>query len=121
MTELKKAFMDILIENGIELKVSSCLPDRSLAVGLAWIASRVGCQTSGSIAKWALRYVIGPIGIMILWFGLGQVFSRGETLIPLVLRYVRYSLVGFWITAGAPWLFFHFKLVSPQIWDARLL
>ena len=93
-----------------------------LTVGIAWIASRGGYQTAGSLEKRALRYVIGLIGIMILWFGLRQVFPHGETLIPLVLRYIRYSLVGFWITAGAPWLFFHFKLVSPpKIWDAPLL
>jgi hypothetical protein len=85
-----------------------------LAAGIAWITSRGGYQTSGSIEKRALRYVIGLIGIMILWFGLGQIFPRGETLIPLVLRYIRYSLVGFWVMAGAPWLFFHFKLVSPS-------
>jgi hypothetical protein len=81
-----------------------------LAAGAAWMASRGGYETSGPLEKRALRYVIGLIGIMILWYGLGEVFPRGETLIPLVLRYIRYSLVGFWVTAGAPWLFFHFKL-----------
>lgn len=81
-----------------------------LAAGAAWIASRGGYETSGPLEQRALRYVIGLIGIMILWYGLGEIFPRGETLIPLVLRYIRYSLVGFWVTAGAPWLFFHFKL-----------
>jgi membrane-associated phospholipid phosphatase len=82
-----------------------------LAAGAAWIASRGGYDASGSVEKRALRYVIGLIGIMVLWYGLGEVFPRGETVIPLILRYIRYSLVGFWVTAGAPWLFFHFKLV----------
>jgi membrane-associated phospholipid phosphatase len=86
-----------------------------LAAGMAWIASRGGYQTSGPLQKRALRYVVGLIGIMILWFGLGQIFPRGETMIPLVLRYIRYMLVGFWVMAGAPWLFFHFKLVSSKI------
>jgi uncharacterized membrane protein YhaH (DUF805 family) len=83
-----------------------------LAAGAAWIASRGGYETSGSVEKRALRYVIGLIGIMILWYGLGEVFPRGETVLPLILRYIRYAFVGLWITAGAPWLFFHFKLVS---------
>ena len=83
-----------------------------LAAGVAWIASRGGYQTAGPMDKRALRYVIGLIGIMVLWYGLGDVFPRGETMIPLVLRYIRYSLVGFWVTAGAPWLFFHFKLAD---------
>jgi hypothetical protein len=81
-----------------------------LATGAAWIAWLGGYETSGPLEKRALRYVIGLIGIVILWYGLGEVFPRGETWIPLVLRYIRYSLVGFWVTAGAPWLFFHFKL-----------
>jgi hypothetical protein len=82
-----------------------------LAAGAAWIAARGGYQASGPLEKRALRYVIGLVGIMILWFGLGQVFPDGESVIPLILRYLRYSLVGFWVTAGAPWLFFHFNLV----------
>jgi hypothetical protein len=56
--------------------------------------------------------VIGLVGIMILWIGLGEIFPGGEALIPLILRYIRYSLVGLWVMAGAPWLFFHFKLAE---------
>jgi len=82
-----------------------------LAAGAAWIASRGAFKTEGPIEKRALRYVIGLIGIAILWFWLGKVFPDGETVVPLILRFVRYSLVGFWVTAGAPWLFFHFNLV----------
>jgi membrane-associated phospholipid phosphatase len=83
-----------------------------LAAGAAWIASRGGYQASGPLEKRAFRYAIGLIGIMVLWIGLGEVFPRGEALIPLILRYVRYSLVGLWVMAGAPWLFFHFKLAD---------
>ena len=87
-----------------------------LAVGAAWIASRGGFQTAGPLEKRALRYVIGLMGIIVLWFGLGQVFPDGETVLALILRYVRYFLVGFWVTGGAPRLFFHFKLVrSPKM------
>jgi len=83
-----------------------------LSAGVAWIGSRGGYQASGAVGKRALRYVIGLIGILILWFGLGQIFPRDETLISYILRYMRYSLVGFWVIAGAPWLFFHFKLAE---------
>jgi PAP2 superfamily len=83
-----------------------------LSAGAAWIAARGGYQASGPVEKRALRYVIGLIGILILWFGLGQVFPRDETLISYILRYFRYSLVGFWVIAGAPWLFFHFRLAE---------
>ena len=82
-----------------------------LAVGAAWIISRGGFQIAGALGERALRYVIGLIGIILLWFGLGQIFPDGDTAVPLILRFVRYSLVGFWVTGGAPWLFFHFNLV----------
>jgi hypothetical protein len=50
------------------------------------------------------------MGILILWRGLGAIFPRDENLISYLLRYFRYTLVGLWISAAAPWLFFHFKL-----------
>ncbi len=81
-----------------------------MAAGVAWIASRGGYRAGGPVGERALRYVIGLIGVIILWEGLGALLPRGETWLPLTLRYLRYSLVGFWVTAGAPWLFFHFKL-----------
>jgi len=84
-----------------------------LAAGTAWMVYRGGYQASGPLEKRALRYVTGLLGIMVLWIGLGELFPRGETVLPLILRYVRYSLVGLWVMAGAPWLFFHFKLADP--------
>jgi len=83
-----------------------------LAAGAAWIASRGGYQASGPVEKRALRYIVGLIGVLILWMGLGEVFPREANLVSYLLRYLRYSLVGFWVTAGAPWLFFHFKLAG---------
>ncbi|HSB02660.1 MAG TPA: phosphatase PAP2 family protein [Anaerolineales bacterium] len=80
------------------------------ALGAAWIASRGGYQADGPLAKRALRYAIGLIGVLILWEGLGAVLPRGETWLPLTLRYLRYTLVGFWMIGGAPGLFFHFNL-----------
>ena len=56
------------------------------------------------------------IGVLILWEGLGAVLPKGETWLPLILRYIRYTLVGFWMIGAAPWLFFHFKLArKPNI------
>jgi hypothetical protein len=62
--------------------------------------------------KRALRYIVGLIGILILWMGLGQVFPDHADLTSYILRYVRYSLVGFWVAGGAPWLFFRIKLAD---------
>ena len=83
-----------------------------VAFGLAWIMSRGGYQADGPVGKRALRFVIGLIGVLILWRGLGLVFPGGENLVSYLLRYIRYMLVGFWIIGGAPWLFFRFKLAD---------
>jgi len=83
-----------------------------LAVGVAWMAARGGYQASGPLEKRALRYVIGLIGIVILWMGLGQVFPDNADMISYLLRYLRYTLVGFWVSGGAPWLFLRFNLAD---------
>jgi len=43
------------------------------------------------------RYLIGVIGLLVLYLGLRQVLPEGE-----VFRYLRYAAVGFWISYGAP-------------------
>jgi hypothetical protein len=83
-----------------------------IALGLVWIASRGGYQASGTAAQRGLRFVVGLIGVLVLWRGLGLVFPAGEDLLAYSLRYLRYTFVGFWIFAGAPWLFFRIKLAE---------
>jgi len=81
-----------------------------LLAGIAWLAPRGGWQASGPVWMRASRYLVGLIGVLVIWYGLGLVFPRGEALLPIVLRYVRYSLLGLWVTAGAPLVFMKLKL-----------
>ena len=83
-----------------------------MAVGAAWIMSLGGYQASGPVGKRALCYVIGLIGILIFYMGLGVLFPRGVGFIFYLLRYVRYALVGWWVAGGAPWIFVRFKLAE---------
>lgn len=83
-----------------------------LAAGAIWLEKKGGFSTRGTSCQLLLRYFIGLLGVIILWFGLGQVFPRGVTIGPYVLRYVRYSLVGFWVTGMAPYLFRKLGLAS---------
>lgn len=85
-----------------------------LAAGLAWMNSMGGYQASGPVWKRALRYVVGLVGVLIFWMGLGAVFPRGDGLLVYALRFIRYTLVGWWVTGGAPWLFQHFNLTTPS-------
>lgn len=81
-----------------------------LAAGLAWIQRRGGYQVRGPFTKRALCYIVGLIGVLVFWQGLGFVFPRGDGLLEYSLRFLRYALVGGWVTAGAPWLFAKLKL-----------
>lgn len=83
-----------------------------LAAGIAWLATRGGYQASGPVEKRALRFVVGLIGVMILWRGLALFLPDNADLISYIFRYLRYTLVGFWVSGGAPWLFFRFKLAD---------
>ncbi len=81
-----------------------------LAAGSAWILRRGGYQASGPVWKRALCYVIGLIGVLILWRGLGAVLPGGDAFAFYTLRYLRYFLVGAWVAAGAPWVFMRLNL-----------
>jgi membrane-associated phospholipid phosphatase len=83
-----------------------------LAAGAAWIMSKGGYQASGPVGQRAIRYVIGLIGVLILYMGLGAIFPRGDGFIFYLLRYVRYVLISLWVTGGAPWVFVRFKLAK---------
>ena len=83
-----------------------------LAAGAAWIMSMGGYQAAGPIEKRAIRYVIGLIGVLILYMGLGAIFPRGDGFIFYLLRYIRYALLGWWVSGGAPWVFVRFKLAE---------
>ena len=67
---------------------------------------------AGSLGKRALRFLVGVVGIFALYLGLSLLFpGEGEPLY-LVLRVVRYALIGLWAGLGAPWLFLRLGLAS---------
>lgn len=85
-----------------------------LVGGAAWYFRRWGAPiTRGKPLQLLLRYALGLVGVIILWFGLGQVFPRGEDLTAYLLRYLRYGLIGVWVSAIAPLLFVRLGLVKP--------
>jgi len=85
-----------------------------LAVGLAWITRRGGYRVSGPVWMRALALIVGLMGLLILYAGLKAAFPSGESLAAYFFRYVRYTLIGFWISGGAPRLFFHIKIARPD-------
>lgn len=83
-----------------------------LLAGLAWIMSRGGFSAQGPLKLRAARFIVGIIGLLLLWYGLGLIFPRDDSLVSYILRYLRYTLVGAWISAGAPWVFLRFHLAE---------
>ncbi len=56
------------------------------------------------------RYVLGLIGMAVLFYGLRTIFPSGESLLANTLRYLRYATAGFWGAYLAPRLFVLVKL-----------
>lgn len=83
-----------------------------LLAGAAWLRQQGGFGEKGPAWKLILRYLLGVAGVLAIRFGLGAIFPDGETLLAWALRYLRYALIGFWVTGGAPWVFVKLKLAS---------
>ena len=98
----------------IETLVTSSATLFGLCSGLAWMARRGGFNTSGPLSKRAARYVVGLIGVAILYVGLKAIFPSGDTFVLYIFRYIRYSFLGFWISGGAPWTFAKLNLTESK-------
>lgn len=83
-----------------------------LAAGGIWINSRGGFRAEGSAWHLLLRYALGLIGVVLFWSGLGMIFPDGESFFYLLLRYLRYALVGFWVAGLAPVIFIKLRLAE---------
>lgn len=83
-----------------------------LMAGLVFLAGQGGFETGGAWWRLVLRYLLGAAGVLMIRYGLGAIFPPGDDLLPLVLRYVRYTLIGAWVTGGAPWAFVRLKLAG---------
>lgn len=80
-----------------------------VSAGYAIMNQLGGFSTHGKISQQVFKYIIGIIGVLVLWMGLDFIFPDGETIIPFIFRYTRYGLVGLWISLGAPWVFVKLK------------
>ncbi len=76
-----------------------------LASGWIWITHRGGFSVRGPWIKLVGRYVLGVLGVLILYLGLSALFPEADNLFTYTLRYIQYALIGFWMSGFAPWLF----------------
>ncbi|MBN1260323.1 MAG: phosphatase PAP2 family protein [Anaerolineae bacterium] len=82
--------------------------------GMAVAQQIGGFSTAGPAWQRALRFIVGAALLLAIREGLKWLFpGEGEPLY-IVLRGVRYTLVGLWMTLGAPWFFRRVRL-APKV------
>jgi hypothetical protein len=96
----------------LEVAVTSAGTFFGLMAGLVWLTRQGGFQTKGLWWQLVLRYLLGVAGVLIIRYGLKFVFPDGETVLAYFFRYLRYTLIGFWVTGGALWVFISLKLAE---------
>jgi membrane-associated phospholipid phosphatase len=85
-----------------------------LVSGAILMKTRGGFEIKAKFWKLIFRYIIGLIGVVVIWGGLDAVFPDGHDFVAYAFRYLRYGLAGLWMSLGAPWLFVRFKLAEPE-------
>ncbi|NJC95721.1 MAG: phosphatase PAP2 family protein [Anaerolineae bacterium] len=72
-------------------------------------------SAKGDWGKRLIRYILGIVGLLLLYYGLDLVFSAiapDETTLGYLLRYIRYGAATFWATFLAPWIFLKTRLAD---------
>ena len=82
--------------------------------GIAIALRRLPLDAGAALWQRVVRLVVGLIVLLGLYLGLKQVFPGEESSLYFVFRFVRYVLLGLWVTLGAPWLFAVLRLTRRQ-------
>jgi membrane-associated phospholipid phosphatase len=85
-----------------------------LGAGALWLAQAGGFEAGGIFWKRVARFLVGLVGVALLYLGLAAILPKGEALFPEILRYARYALVGFWVAGLAPYIFVRIGLAEKK-------
>lgn len=83
-----------------------------IGAGLVLERRLVGFDVAGSLLRRSFRFLVGLVVLAGLWLGLRVAFDGLEP--AIILRLVRYALVGFWGAVGAPWVFLKLGLAERE-------
>lgn len=81
-----------------------------ICAGYAFMQHLSGFRTNGPVLKRLACYLLGMMGLLLIWYGSGaaaQMLSTGYA-----FAYLRAVLAGSWVTFGAPLLFIKLKLAE---------
>jgi membrane-associated phospholipid phosphatase len=83
-----------------------------LGVGAALLYQWGGFHVRGPWWQRLLRYLVGLVGVALIYFGLSAIFPSGDDILANVFRYVRYGAVGFWVAYLGPRVFVLLRLAN---------
>jgi membrane-associated phospholipid phosphatase len=92
--------------------ISSAASLFGLFAGISWFSQYGLYSAEGTPKEKFLRYVVGLVGVILFYIGLKAIFPAGEDFTGIFFRYLRYSLVAFWISGGAPFVFLKLNLLN---------
>jgi len=75
-----------------------------------WVKKYGQPKALGSAVKRFARYLVGIVGVIALYLGLKMIFPEEPLALGYLLRFVRYTLIGLWVTYFAPLVFKKLKL-----------
>src|SRR5574340_702913 len=95
---------------GLDSTITPAAALCGFSLGLVLMKRSGGFQPAGPVWKRASSFIVGVIGIAILYLGLKALLPETGSLAGWSLRFLRYAILGFWVGAGAPWTFRLLKL-----------
>lgn len=84
-----------------------------MVVGAVLAASRARFDAaSGDTGRKALRLAVGTAGAAAVYFGLKALFPAAGAPNYALFRFLRYGILGAWVSLGAPWAFLRLGLAE---------
>lgn len=93
--------------------ITSAIAITGLFMGLILERRFVGFETDGTWGLRTVRYLIGIMITILIWWGMKSVFSAGGP--AMAMRTVRTFLAVLWVSFGAPWLFVRIGLAQTSL------
>jgi membrane-associated phospholipid phosphatase len=113
----------VIIVAAVALAMNFLMPEDTMlggaflgsGLGFVLVSKSLRFEAKGGFAEKALRYALGMAGAVIIYLGpkyfLGDSFPAQASLI----RFLRYGLLGFWVSYGAPLAFYKLNLIRLEI------
>jgi len=74
-------------------------------LGIIFEREKIGFETAGSPGQRLVRFLVGLVLLVIIYEGLAVIVPAHDHSLYLPSAIMRYSITGFWVSGGAPWLF----------------